>query len=67
MVDKKVRGLKTFFLAVVAWFDTENLPNGSATSVNYGGRDNFKLICNAHLASRIRPNHLVQDWAQLQR
>jgi hypothetical protein len=47
-VDKKVRGLKSLFFAVVTWLDTEDLPDGGATSVNYGGRDNFKLICNAH-------------------
>ena len=47
-VDKKVRGLKSFFFAVVAWFDTDDLSNGSPTSVNYGGRDNFKLVSNAH-------------------
>jgi hypothetical protein len=47
-VDKKVRGLKSFFFAVVTWLDTEDLPNGSTTSVNYGGRYKFNLICNAH-------------------
>jgi len=48
MVDKKVRGLKSFFVAVATLFDTEGRPNGSAASVHYGDRDGFKLVCNAH-------------------
>src|SRR5579863_1276774 len=48
MVDKNVRGLKSALVAVVALFDTESRPDGSALSVNYGARDRFKLVSNAH-------------------
>src|ERR1700677_834473 len=60
-VDKKVRGLKSFFFAVVTWLDTEDLPNGSATSVNYGSKDNFKLICNAHNSLHAFPEVTVSN------
>jgi hypothetical protein len=57
IVDKKVRGLKSFFFAVTTLFDTRGHPDGSAVSVNYGEKDRFKLVCNAHnCPSTFRPN-----------
>jgi hypothetical protein len=65
-VDKKVWELKSFF-AVVILLDTDDLPNGSATSVNYGGRDKFNLVCNAHNSllalGRILPTRQAPDGA----
>jgi len=48
IVDRKVRGLKSACVAVVTLFDTKSRPNGSAASVNYGGRDRIKLVSTAH-------------------
>jgi hypothetical protein len=48
MVDRKVRGLKSVFVALVTLFDTKGSPNGSAASVNYGGSDRSRLVSNAH-------------------
>ena len=49
MVDKKVRGLKSSLFVVAILFDTRGRPDGNAASVNYGERNRFKLVCNAHI------------------
>jgi len=50
MVDRKVRGLKAVFFAVMTLFDRKGRPNGSAASVNYYGRGSFKLPSNAYIS-----------------
>ena len=62
MVDRKVRGLKWSFVAVVTFsaFGTKGRPNGSAASVDYGGKDRFILVCNAHtVTNAFRPSGLI--------
>jgi hypothetical protein len=57
-VDRKVRGFRSGFVAVVTLFDTKGRLSGSAASVDYGGRDRLKPVSNAHTwLIPFRPNH----------
>jgi hypothetical protein len=40
--------LKSALVTIVTLLDTKHRPNGSAASVDYGGKDRFILVCNAH-------------------
>jgi hypothetical protein len=53
MVDRKVRGFKSVFVAVVTLFDTKGRPNGSAARVIYGGRGLLRRLKEA------RPSRLA--------